>query len=322
MDTQQLFDAIKVIADEAISEAGIDKTITASIISGPEANGAYLVEYFLEKLECFPLGLVKYSPGDLVYVKILEGDFSKKKIIQGLTSMKTDALDDSLGSVVVGDGYNYLVSPRDHRLTTKTHSIQVESRLVDRANEKDISHIRISSEIFSNFDKVMTGVDFGIRLYLNRQKGGQVQLELNRANIFGNFQKLNGIKQSVIFEIADIQDFRSVKAEYFTNDNSGTISFLNSSVDLINSEFANAVIKKEYEITIEKDGTNLKCRVFNEKLGELDKEGKSFKYKWFSSRYEANGTKVKTVIGESLLNKLPISSVVGKYCEVEVETIL
>lgn len=293
MNAEDLFEAMRIISEKTLEEAKIDKTIVSSIESGPMTDGAYMVSYFTEKLKCYPQGPVKYSSGDVVRVLVPEGDFGKKKIILGLTSERTEDLSGELGSVIIGDGYNYLVTPRSWKLTTQRKEIEIDPKINSQLNERNITHIRIESEIFSDL-LVQQGLDFGIRLNIKKKSGATATFELNRKQIQGNLGSLNGKKQSAIFEIGEEgMDAVSATGEYFSNSSDfNHISFTNSKIDLIDKDIANSIINGLYEVSIGMNNNQMIAKVENEEFGELDREGSLFNYSWFSVEYQEDGSKV------------------------------
>ena len=78
-------DAIDILVKQAISSAGFDKTIQATIISCSEpSTGEYLVKYQDSKFYAYASNPdISYNTGALVYLLVPEGDFSNHKTILG-----------------------------------------------------------------------------------------------------------------------------------------------------------------------------------------------------------------------------------------------
>lgn len=86
MDLSQLiFDSTSIIMDKKISELKFDKTVDAQIFSIDNLDaGEYKVRYGGNIFTAYSDDLNKiYSVGEKVFVQIPEGDFSKRKVING-----------------------------------------------------------------------------------------------------------------------------------------------------------------------------------------------------------------------------------------------
>lgn len=86
--SQLIFDSTAIIMDKKISELKFDKTVEAQIFSIDNLDvGQYKVRYGGNIFTVYSNDLnTIYSVGDKVFVSIPEGDFSKRKTINGKTS--------------------------------------------------------------------------------------------------------------------------------------------------------------------------------------------------------------------------------------------
>lgn len=86
--------AMKIISDKSVSNLRLDKTIEGTIVKLEDsAAGKYRVEYNGNRLVAYSENTDKiYSINSRVYVKIPEGDFTKKKFIEGLALGETSNL--------------------------------------------------------------------------------------------------------------------------------------------------------------------------------------------------------------------------------------
>lgn len=86
--SEQIFQAIDVIADEKLSKLKYDKTIQCVVHSIVNLDGGeYKVRYQGNVFSAFTEDLKKvYKVKDTIYVNVPEGDFSNKKIIVGLVT--------------------------------------------------------------------------------------------------------------------------------------------------------------------------------------------------------------------------------------------
>lgn len=86
--TEQILQAVEIIADEKISKLEYDKTVKATIFSVVNLDiGEYKVRYNGNIFSAFSTDVkVAYKIGDSVYVIIPEGKLSNKKMITGLVT--------------------------------------------------------------------------------------------------------------------------------------------------------------------------------------------------------------------------------------------
>lgn len=316
MDINELFRAVEAVSRKVLDDEKIDKTIISSISKGPEPDGSYMATYFMEEIKCFPQGLVKYSVGDMVRVLIPEGNFSNKKTILGLTSERTEDIVAEIGDVIVGDGYNYIMDPISWKLSSTSKVIELDSKIVGRVNQKDITHVRIESNIFSNFN-VFEGVNFGIELTLVGKSGQSMKMSLDRKLLQGNLGALNGKTQTAIFELGEDLEIVSASARYFSSSDLEMLSFTESKIDLINSYISNTIISGQYKVSITQDQNNITANVKNDEFGELDPKGDIFTYEWFGAIYLEDGTKQLDIL-ESTNKKTIQMRPEYKYYEVAI----
>ena len=83
---ENILDAVSVVANRAAAASNTDKTIECEICRIQNAaTGIYTVQYTENKFTAYSTNGVSYAIGDSVYVLIPQGDFSKNKIILGMT---------------------------------------------------------------------------------------------------------------------------------------------------------------------------------------------------------------------------------------------
>ena len=83
--------AIDTLVTNRISQIATDKTVTATVAGCVNSlNREYLVSYNGGKLKAFAQEGATYSQGQMVYVLIPEGDFTKQKNIVGLAQTCDD----------------------------------------------------------------------------------------------------------------------------------------------------------------------------------------------------------------------------------------
>ena len=82
-----LFEAMKVFSDYTAANSDATITIQAAITSIVDAGtGEYSVEYLGNTFSVYANSNVTYSVGDVVYVLVPDGDFSKNKVILSLVN--------------------------------------------------------------------------------------------------------------------------------------------------------------------------------------------------------------------------------------------
>ena len=144
-------DAIEVLVNKKIEDAGYDKTILAEIIEGLDTSiGKYKCKYQDSDFTAFATNLtVLYTKGQMVYVKIPANDTSSDKIILGLGSARTgmdfidaDLEEDTFDSL----GYNGIINNASFALS----SYQVTKELIIYdAEDKANSLVQVDDELIA-----------------------------------------------------------------------------------------------------------------------------------------------------------------------------
>lgn len=141
-------DAVQLMVDNAVSKAGYDATIKATILSCSNAlTGEYKIKYQDNTLTAYSLNAdTTYKKGAVVYVQVPNNDLKNRKSIIGAVksddenysiSVEQDATYDFIGTNVVSNGattlnsyhteskelYNYSNDAEDNVLTLDTFAI-------------------------------------------------------------------------------------------------------------------------------------------------------------------------------------------------------
>lgn len=141
-------DAVQLMVDNAVSKAGYDATIKATILSCSNAlTGEYKIKYQDNTLTAYSLNAdTTYKKGALVYVQVPNNDLKNRKSIIGAVksddenysiSVEQDATYDFIGTNVVSNGaatlnsyhteskelYNYSNDAEDNVLTLDTFAV-------------------------------------------------------------------------------------------------------------------------------------------------------------------------------------------------------
>ena len=141
-------DAVQLMVDNAVSKAGYDATIKATILSCSNAlTGEYKIKYQDNTLTAYSLNAdTTYKKGALVYIQVPNNDLKNRKSIIGAVksddesysiSVEQDATYDFIGTNVVSNGattlnsyhteskelYNYSNDAEDNVLTLDTFAV-------------------------------------------------------------------------------------------------------------------------------------------------------------------------------------------------------
>lgn len=148
IDRRDFCDAVQLMVDNAVSKAGYDATIKATILSCSNAlTGEYKIKYQDNTLTAYSLNAdTTYKKGALVYVQVPNNDLKNRKSIIGAVksddenysiSVEQDATYDFIGTNVVSNGattlnsyhteskelYNYSNDAEDNVLTLDTFAV-------------------------------------------------------------------------------------------------------------------------------------------------------------------------------------------------------
>lgn len=98
-----IFEAVKLITDNSVHNSNATITIKGEITEIVNlATGIYKAKYLSDAFTVYANANLHYSVGDIVYILIPDGDFSKDKIIVGSAGATEEM------STVVGEGERYL----------------------------------------------------------------------------------------------------------------------------------------------------------------------------------------------------------------------
>lgn len=220
----KLLEAMDIISSTSDSKLKYDKTVQMTIVSLVDGTtGEYLVEYQSNKISAFVTDLNKtYKKGDIVFVKVPEGDFSNTKLIEGKVISSSSTIEEKniLSNAIIeitpsatgqymyncGDLVGGLISgPASY--TTKINHDGLEKTItlsqtqtlweikddVAAANTlfhqyaQDFDKIIIKASFFTPFSGVHTKGNYGIRVTTETTEDGIVKTyDLDTSSFVGN----------------------------------------------------------------------------------------------------------------------------------------
>lgn len=207
--TEQILNAIDLIAEDKVSKLHFDKTVQAKIYSIVDSDtGEYKVRYNGNIFSAFAEDPSQtYKIDDLVYVKVPEGDFSNKKIItslvtaQSLSEQQKNQLQNQVASVSpsLTDMYPGLAQPPYGVIAGITPGKPGSEFYIykgsDTYNPSDYhglfqqyasqyENIRISGSFLTQFHCVHTQGNYGLEVgfYGANNKTVSFRLDLNNFN--------------------------------------------------------------------------------------------------------------------------------------------
>lgn len=211
--SEQLLQAVDIIADEKLRQLKYDKTIQAIIYSVIDVDtGEYKIRYNGNIFSAFSEDVTKsYAINDAVYVKVPEGDFSNKKLITSLVTSKSlsdsqlsdltnsifevsptfDALYDgaydasSIYGVIAGTpagqtgSENYIFQNSDEYEWNGYHGLFQQY-------SNNYEYIRLKASFLTQFHNVHNQGNYGIEVEFYTKDNSSVKYRLDLQNFNGN----------------------------------------------------------------------------------------------------------------------------------------
>jgi hypothetical protein len=233
----QILDAIETLVDSAVSKAGYDKTIKATIISlEDEATGKYKVKYQDSEIEAYSNNVnLVYPEGVLVYISIPGNDFSQTKTIVGAVDKENVEY-----VAVLGEDEQYSIQGGNAIAATQEFSVcSYHKNEIKYLYNRDtgINDINLDTLAFAesieNSNQILCGAKFRTELDDSQRKGGNYgivfeldfkdnltestitkgfKIDINR--ILGTPYDLNNFtRQYSIFKV-NSENFQSIKSVY------------------------------------------------------------------------------------------------------------
>ena len=211
--SEQLLQAMDIIAQEKLKQLQYDKTIQATIYSIVDVDtGEYKVRYNGNIFSAFSEDTSKsYSVDDIIYVKVPEGNFSNKKLITSLVTAK------SLSSAQISDLTNsvFEVSPTFDALYGNAYDASESYGVIAGApvggigssvyifqNDEEYNpngyhglfqqyannyeYIRVKASFLTQFHNVHSKGNYGIEVEFYTKDNSSVSYRLDLQNFNGN----------------------------------------------------------------------------------------------------------------------------------------
>lgn len=211
--SEQLLQAMDIIAQEKLKQLQYDKTIQATIYSIVDADtGEYKIRYNGNIFSAFSEDTSKsYSVDDIIYVKVPEGNFSNKKLITSLVTAK------SLSSAQISDLTNsvFEVSPAFDALygnaydPSESYGViagapagEIGSSVYIFQNDEEYNpngyhglfqqyannyeYIRVKASFLTQFHNVHSKGNYGIEVEFYTKDNSSVSYKLDLQNFNGN----------------------------------------------------------------------------------------------------------------------------------------
>lgn len=229
-----LLESMSILAKSASQSTPATLTVEAVIISVIDANtGLYLVEYLGNKFKAYADITSKYSSGELVYVLIPNGDFSKNKVIlravtptvknyseQSLESKFEynnigDNLFDYSGVVVANSFQNEIVLVEQNDINFKLEQLQ---NSLNKYLKQPGIYLQLKFDIQTKLIDRNYG-NYGLILDIPTENDGIIRYVIDTRDMLGNpYNFINATPQSKVFFLDSIDLERKIKLYTFTED--------------------------------------------------------------------------------------------------------
>lgn len=255
--------AMDVLIRQRLGSLAMDQTIIAEITEVVNsAKGHYKIRYQNVIVDVYSENTDKiYKNGDTVQVKVPNGDFSAKKIIEGKASSNASLLESQIQSLK-----NYLipVSPaikinfNDVKemglIAGVSRSLKINSFTYDTQNFSILSNLYDIVQIEANFRTAFSSEhqkgNYGIKIKCKISDNDNVEYILDTSNFRGNFYNYNSgaiqtlrlqIPKGTLKEIESIIFFEEMEQDGANGDKA------NIFVENINVSFFDSIDFTEYE---------------------------------------------------------------------------
>jgi len=267
---KNICEAIEVIANNLISNAGFDRTIQATIVSCVNnATGKYKIKYQDNLMHAYSGEPEKtYSKGSQVYVLIPGGDFTKDKKILGIAGEINTEYDPN---TIFKDRYEFtssnLIENQDsefkiwHKTNEKLENLETgnsykleiikdysvsktQNNFIKRANVfiKRSKYLYLSGIFSTNIEDWVDNIinnytpKFGLELVLLDKKNNEVTYNLDNSNgIYGTLSLLNNVESHIVIRLPDnIKAAKSIKlfVSGFMGDGEEHINYINPGTEI------------------------------------------------------------------------------------------
>ena len=230
-----LFEAMQMFSSDSVHKASNSPVINAEIIEIIDAGlKTYKVRYMESEFSAISSGNVKYSIGEVVYILVPDGDFSKDKLILGSTSPSASSFIQS------GDSQNYYeISDNfcnDEEYKLNSHKSEIKTVTLDKMQTevlmeylKTFRTLAFGYKVKTDLKEEQIGGNYGMRINIPAATEVDGILEpcvvshtLDLSNILGTPYRFQAwAPQSMYFTLEDkyvIDTSRSITIDYFCSD--------------------------------------------------------------------------------------------------------
>lgn len=225
-----LLESMSILAKSASQSTPATLTVEAVIVNAIDiSSGLYLVEYLGNKFKAYADVTSKYSSGELVYVLIPNGDFTKNKVIlRAVTPTVKNYIEETSNKIeysnISGNLLNYsdkiaLCSYRNGVFPVVQGNIQIALDNLKRALKDYLEKGEVQFQLETKVQTNITGQNygnFGLILDIPTAGGGVKRFILDTKDIIGNPYALkSGSPQSKIFTLENIDINRNIELYAF-----------------------------------------------------------------------------------------------------------
>lgn len=222
-----ILESISILANSASQSTPTTLTVEAVVLNAVDAgSGLYLVEYLGNKFQAYSDVTSKYSPGELVYVLIPNGDFTKNKIIlRAVAPSAKNYIEDTSKNFYYNNVSNNLLdfggtislSSYNNEEVNLTEYIPNVMTILNEYYKDGVKTFKLSTSVKTNILGQSYG-NYGLKLRIPIKSGGLREYVLDTGDILGNPYTLNTwTPQSKVFTIEDLDSSRSVELYAFVD---------------------------------------------------------------------------------------------------------
>lgn len=318
MVKENVFEAINVIAEQQINNAGFDKTIQGQIVRCVDATiGAYDVKVPGDVYRAYSIVKgIEYAENSNVTILIPGGNPNNEKIILGSTDKNSTAYVKPLEDSYVSNDYNIFDKITDIALCTYKSPQQVKLTQEDgyALKKHTVDSIQDSTDIYLTFD-IQTKIpqeqsrgDYGLVLQLEFSvPTDEAEIEtkeyiVNITKMIGDpYRFINKVSQRVRFSIDNLINFKGIKSitgfvkdfipglesEEYNNDifitNIGLTGANKLTSDELNGTTLKIVSTTGFHFIKQNDSITVQAKMFS--LGkEVNEKEQAIEYYWFKKK--------------------------------------
>ena len=185
---EQILDAVKLLANSAVSQSKATLTIECEIVDIIDAAiGSYKVKYLDNQFEVYSNPSIVYQIGNMVYVIVPDGDFEKTKMIVGAVTPSAEMYTGSEEVDKYVEISNNLLNIGNVKINTYNSNIEVgtETRVgefviglgpTDAGNTK---FVKLFSDYIQNYNCFLLSAKIKTNISMDRRNTGNYGIKLS-----------------------------------------------------------------------------------------------------------------------------------------------